>query len=246
MNRDQKSTEAKSEQFDIRLRRIVAEFGSRNALAKATGIPASTLQGYEAGAKPGMDALVRLARVGNVDLNWLVTGRGEIRPSGLISGAAFADIVMVNQYELGTALSMSVVIGQFPYSRYLLEKKLNLTSPTYDSLFVVQAGWDLYDISRGDLVLVDGDQKHLSRDGIYLFDLPGIALRAVSKTTDGKVRVEGPEDEGLQNTQRSRGSTRGPRKRHALVREVPIITLLGNDRIASKVVGRAVWISRGI
>jgi hypothetical protein len=193
-----------------------------------------------------MDALIRLARVGNVDLNWLITGRGEIRSSGQISGAAFADIVMVNQYELGTALSMSIVIGQFPYSRDLLEKELKLNSPSYDSLLVVQAGWDLYDIRRGDLVLVDRNQRNLSRDGIYLLDLPGIALRAVCKSTEGKVRVEGPEDEGLQNNPRSRRSERRPRKRLALVREVPIITLLGNDRIASKVVGRVVLISRGI
>jgi hypothetical protein len=79
MNRDRKSSETQSEQFDLRLRRIIAEFGSRNALAKAPGIPASALQGYEAGAKPGMDALVLLARVGNVDLNWRITGKGEIR-----------------------------------------------------------------------------------------------------------------------------------------------------------------------
>jgi transcriptional regulator with XRE-family HTH domain len=89
----------------------------QNALAKATGIPASTLQGYEAGAKPRMDALIRLARVGNVDFNWLITGRGEIKSPGQISGAAFADIVMVNQQELGTALSMSIVIRQYPYLR---------------------------------------------------------------------------------------------------------------------------------
>ncbi len=46
----------------------------------AAKFSASTFQGYQAGAKPGMDALVRLARAGNVDLNWLVSGRGEIRP----------------------------------------------------------------------------------------------------------------------------------------------------------------------
>jgi hypothetical protein len=66
---------------------------------------------------------------------------------------------MVRQYELGTALSMSIVIGEFSYSRYLLEKMLNLNSPTHDSLPVVKAGWDLYEICRGDLVLVDRTQR---------------------------------------------------------------------------------------
>ena len=57
--------------FADRLRQLVREFGSRYALAKASGIAQSTLQSYEAGSKPGMEALVRLAQVGNVDLNWL-------------------------------------------------------------------------------------------------------------------------------------------------------------------------------
>jgi len=92
--------------FSERLKRITKEFRSRYALAKASGIPASTLQSYEAGSKPGMDALVRLAQVGNVDLNWLVRGTGEMRPTGMLSGAIFADILMVDQYELGTAEAM--------------------------------------------------------------------------------------------------------------------------------------------
>ena len=68
--------------FAKRLGRLIKEFGSRYALANASGIPQSTLQGYEAGSKPGMDALTRLARVGNVDLNWLLNGAGEMRPAG--------------------------------------------------------------------------------------------------------------------------------------------------------------------
>src|ERR1700738_754936 len=101
--------------FAHRLRQLTQEFGSRYALAKASAIPASTLQGYEAGAKPGMEALLTLARVGNVDLNWLLTGEGEIRPAGLLPGAALADVVMVDQYELGTSLRIPVIIGQFPF-----------------------------------------------------------------------------------------------------------------------------------
>ncbi len=228
--------------FEVRLRRIIAEFGSRNGLSKASGIPASTLQGYEAGAMPGMDALMRLARVGNIDLNWLITGKGEIRPPGLISGAALSDIVMVCQYELGTALSMSMIIGHIPFSRWLLERKLDLKDPTYDTLLVAQAGWDLYQISRGDLVLIDRNQRNLNRDGIYLFDLPGIALRAVFATAEGKLRVEGPEQ-----ALTSREKIQKPRKRFSVAQERTRETLSADTRSAmSKVVGRAVWIARGI
>ena len=57
---------------------------------------------------------MRLVRVANLDLNWRLTGNGQIRPPGLISGAALADVLMVDQYEIGTALSMSIIVGQAP------------------------------------------------------------------------------------------------------------------------------------
>jgi hypothetical protein len=105
-----------------------------------------------------MEALLRLARVGNVDLNWLLTGEGEIRPAGLLPGAALADVLMADQYELGTSLLIPTIINQIPFSRYVLENKLGLKGPTHDTLLVVEAAWDLYPIRRGHLVLIDQNQ----------------------------------------------------------------------------------------
>ena len=75
-----------------------------------------------------------------MDLNWLLNGAGEMRPTGVVPGAVFADILMVDQYERGTALPMQVVIGQVPFSRYFLEKKLRLTEPTHKTLLAIEAG----------------------------------------------------------------------------------------------------------
>src|ERR1700752_1311165 len=102
--------------FLKRLQELTGEFGSRYALAKASGIPVSTLQGYEAGSKPGLDALVILARTGNVSLDWLLTGRGSKRPTGMLPGALLADVVMVDLYQAGTTLSAEMVVGQIPLS----------------------------------------------------------------------------------------------------------------------------------
>ena len=124
-------------EFPERLRQVIAEFGSRYNLAKCSRIPASTLQSYEAGSKPGLGALTTLARVANVDLNWLVTGRGEKRPAGMMSGATLADFVVVYQYEMGTALCMSIVIGQVPFSRHYLESRLRLKDPSNETLLLV-------------------------------------------------------------------------------------------------------------
>jgi hypothetical protein len=220
--------------FPQRLRQIIAEFGSRNALAKSSRIPGSTLQSYEAGSQPGIAALTTLARVANVDLNWLVTGKGQMRPAGLISGALLADFVVVDQCQLGTPLNMPVSIGQVPFSRHFLESRLQLNDPSNESLLVVEADANLFEISRGDLVFVDREQKDLGRDGIYLLDLPGMVLRAVTRCIGNKVRVTAPERDG---------GRRAPARFEELRRS----DLLGADRLhVSKVIGRAVWIGRTI
>jgi hypothetical protein len=105
-----------------RLGRVGKEFGSRYALAKASGIPASTLQGYQAGSKPGMNALVTLARTVNVDLRWLLTGRGDMRPAGHMSGAAWADIVLAEQHDPGALLNIPVIVNFIPFSRNFLKR----------------------------------------------------------------------------------------------------------------------------
>jgi transcriptional regulator with XRE-family HTH domain len=224
-------------EFADRLRALTKEFGSRYALAKASGIPASTLQGYEAGAKPGMDALLTLARIGNVDIRWLMTGEGEMRPRGLLSGALLADIVMVYQYELGSSLKIPEPINQIPFSRHILETRLGLKQPTSKSLLVVEAAGDLYRISRRDLVLIDRSQASLVRDGMYLLDLPGLALRAISRGVGDKVQVIGPEHEPNWSSEQPDSGTR---KGLTGIWEVRLSELL------AKVVGRAVWVGRAI
>ena len=230
--------------FATRLRQLISEFGSRYALAKSSGIAQSTLQSYETGSKPGMEALVRLAQVGNVDLNWLLNGTGEMRPKGAPPGAVFADILMVDQYERGTALSMEVVIGRVPFSRHLLEKKLGLTEATHKTLLVIEAAWDLYRIARGDLVLIDRSQATLPPDDVYLLDFPGMELRGLFACPGDKINVVGPRHQGLQQSQQiGRGRTRGNSSWPTVNRS----ELLGVGRSAvSKVVGRAVWIGRNL
>jgi len=242
MNREKQASAATS--FPERLRQVIAEFGSRNALAKSSRIPASTLQSYEAGSKPGIDALTTLARVANVSLDWLATGQGEMRPPGLISGASLADFVVVDQYQIGTALSMAVVIRQIPFSRHYLQLELGLKDLNHETLLMVEADLNLVEISRGDLVLVSRDENHLARDGIYLLDLPGIVLRAITRSVGNKFRVMAAEN--ATGTLLGGGHHPG-RSATTHFEELSRRELLGDGRFQrSKVVGRAVWIGRTI
>lgn len=236
MKRTNKPTDRPTD-FADRLRTLTREFGSRYALAKATGIPASTLQGYEAGAKPGMDALLTLARVGNVDIRWLMTGEGTMRAPGTLSGAGLADVLLVEQYALGSSLKIPVPIERIPFSRRMLETRLGLKEPSRKTLLVVEAAWDLYHIRRGDLVLIDRRQADLFVDGIYLLDLPGLTLRAISRGVGDEVQMIGPE--GGPNSS-SKPPNSGAHERLSGVREVRYSELL------NRVIGRAIWVGRAI
>jgi hypothetical protein len=191
-----------------------------------------------------MDALLTLARVGNVDLNWLMTGNGEMRPPGLQPGALLKDVVLVDQYELGTALSMKMIVGQVPFSRHLLETRLHLQEPTHSTLLAIEAGSNLLAIARGDLVLVDRKQAILTRDGIYLLNFPGLELRGIFRRPDDKVDVISPEHDVIRSGQeRSNTSTRTPVSLEMTIGE---FLGIGRHSASSKVVGRAVSVERAV
>ena len=230
--------------FAERLDRVIKEFGSRYALAKATAIPASTLQSYAAGTKPGMGTLATLARVANIDVNWLLTGNGKMRPAGTLPGAALIDVLMVDQYKLGTALSSEIVVGQVPYSRHFLETRAEVREPSRTSLLVVEAGRDLSEIRRGDLVLVDREQANLGRDGVYLMDFPGIELRETPggfASTMTLVKRDSLVELNSQRERRGRGKIVLWASKGSTAQ--PVRISMGP---ATKIIGRAVWISRTV
>jgi transcriptional regulator with XRE-family HTH domain len=53
--------------------------GSRRALAKASGVPQTTIRGYTArSTEPPRDVLVQIAKAAGVSVHWLVTGEGAV------------------------------------------------------------------------------------------------------------------------------------------------------------------------
>ncbi len=233
-----------TEGFADRLVQLIAEYGSRYALAKASGIPVSTLQNYALGSKPGMDALATLARVGNVDATWLLTGRGSMRGAGQLPGAVLADVVMVDQYDPKWSLAIPRLVNEIPFSRRYLESTLRLSEPTHKSLMAIESVWDLFDIVRGDLLLVDCNQAILTTDGVYLFNLPGFSLKGVFDRFQGKLRIVEPRP--TRGTISNRQGRRAPGETSDSY-DIDRRELLGDGRhVASKVVGRAVWVGRAI
>jgi hypothetical protein len=107
---------------------------------------------------------------------------------------------------------------------------------------LVEAGSNLFEINRGDLVLIDRGQTNLGRDGIYLIDLPGIELRGIFRQPNRTVRVIGPDDQ----VRRSRSERGGYDNRAGASGEVVKLEQFVLSGRRTKVVGRAVWISRAL
>jgi Bacteriophage CI repressor helix-turn-helix domain len=228
--------------FASRLAQVIAEYGSRYALAKASGIPVSTLQNYTLGSKPGIDALATLARVANVDLTWLVTGKGQMRGASQLPGAALADVVMVDQYHLKSSLATPVIVNQIPFSRHYLVRILRLSDPSHESLLAIESVADLLNISRGDLLLIDRKQVDLTLDGVYLLNLPGFSLRGVFNRPQGKLSIIEPRSTRGSNSNRPDRRSQGETFDSY---QVDRRELLGDGRqVISKVVGHAVWVCR--
>lgn len=65
------------DRFIERLRLLIDKVGSANALAKSAGVSQSGFQRYLAGGQPTRKVLIALAQAAQVDLQWLMTGRGD-------------------------------------------------------------------------------------------------------------------------------------------------------------------------
>src|ERR1017187_1594226 len=179
---DIRRTKRKRDPFAGRFALLVKEFGSRYRLAKASGVSESTLQQYaQQELPPRADILFKLARAANASVEWLATGKGEMRPAGLLPGVAFADVVMVELRDIHAALHMEQIRAFLPLSRAWLERTLGISET--DQLFLLEADRDLPpEIRERDLLLVDRSAgKRMPRgEGLYVFSVPtGLAVRRV-------------------------------------------------------------------
>jgi hypothetical protein len=88
----------------------------------------------------------------DVSVEGFAKGRGELRPVGLLRGVAFADVIMVEQRDIGAALSMEQIRGFLPFSRSWLKHRLGISEPK--ELMLIEADQDLApEIRKMDLLL---------------------------------------------------------------------------------------------
>ena len=185
----------KRDSFAGRFALLVKEFGSRYRLAKASGVPESTLQQYaDQELPPRSDILIKLARAPNVSIEWLANGQGKIRAAGQLPGATFADVAMVELRDIHAALHLEQIRAFLPLSRWWLELRHGISDPK--ELMLLEADQDLPpEIRKLDLLLVDrsAGNKLPRGEGLYVFSVStGLAVRRVEVGLKRGFVVTGP------------------------------------------------------
>lgn len=171
-------------QFDTglgsRISAVLDLYETRSKAAEIAGISTDQLAKYVKGeAQPRWDTLVRLAYARDVSLDWLATGRGEMR-LGLAAPAAVVR-------PLGTDLQMPVfdaalslghgahnhadqVVGHVALPIAYLRDHLHVQPA--EAVGVYMRGDSMEPTLRdGDIAILDRSVHELGRDDVYAFQL---------------------------------------------------------------------------
>ena len=154
--------------FNERIRLLRKTLGlTLKEMSGKLGIPLSTLSKYEQDViKPGVEILSRIASAYNVNLNWLLTGLGDM----FIDSAKAKEIVeflteMSSQNNRGTA---------FPYYYTIADENARYENDKFSGDCIMYDGhiWDAKDFAKErDEELIDKYKKVYSYDDEDDFDI---------------------------------------------------------------------------
>ncbi|MCB2189874.1 MAG: helix-turn-helix domain-containing protein [Deltaproteobacteria bacterium] len=148
-----------------RIAQLADMVGGKRKLSQETGIKEPQLYRYIRGTnQPTVNVLLSLAIVGNVTLDWLITGKGTIKNPGShrssqIDGAEYMAIPVLTERDVQTTARRTI---QFPteWVPSSKNKEYYLVKQLGDSMEPT--------IKVGDFVLVEGPASDLVRDGLYV------------------------------------------------------------------------------
>lgn len=146
--------------------------------SRKTGIPYPTLQDYLAGKiKPGSDNLEKISMVFHVNLNWLLTGKGEVFEKAPVPEAFPSVVVPVLGRvpagfpdQISEAIIEHISLPHAPHGSYALITKGDSMSPAIkdgDYVLFMPNG----EVRNGDVVVVNNEwgdtmlKRYREKDG---------------------------------------------------------------------------------
>lgn len=182
----------------IRAEREAQEI-SRNELAKAAGIAATTLSNLELGLSKSSTALHKIARRLGVHVDWLETGKGKKRVTA-DAVASVAEIetrpgyVRFDVFEGGAGMGIGVVNDDYPevvqtieVAEWEVRRKLGyLPRPGRIKLITGRGPSMRPKLEDGDIIWIDTSVDYFDGDDYYLINVGGeTQIKMLQKRGDG-------------------------------------------------------------
>ena len=162
-----------------RIKQITEGMSDRN-FAQSAGLNPSTFRSVKTGSSPTLETLLSICRAANVNVGWLATGEGPMRP-GEQGTQKSAEYVGIPRYDAALSAGdgrwnedSATVLDHIPFTQEFMRKRLGRSSA--EGLLILSARGDSMEpqISDGDLVMVDQAKNELI-EGIFAIILNGMA-----------------------------------------------------------------------
>ncbi|KZL27952.1 XRE family transcriptional regulator [Pseudovibrio sp. Ad37] len=177
--------------FSERLKKLMGD-DSRAEFAEKCNISVGALRNYLNDGMPSADKALRIARLFNVSIEWLIEGT-QISKLNKAQSVDFITIPRVNVHLAAGGGSLNgdniEKLEDIPFTKSFLGGKLGRS--TAEGLIILTADGDSMDplIADGDLVMVDKKRNTLS-DGVYAFVYGGLArVKYLRPTIQGDVEL---------------------------------------------------------
>ncbi len=170
---------------------------SQGDFAREINVVQQQLSKYERGEnKPSADFLTKLVEKMNVNINWLLTGEGEMF-NFVKTKYDNVEAVEIQYYENPTLIETikNPIIESIWIDKELVhdvwrkdEKNLRIIQMPGDYM---QGGYNDFSIANKDIVLIDISSRNVSLSGVYAYTTQNeqfIFIKAIQRLADGSLK----------------------------------------------------------
>jgi len=194
--------------FADRLKHIIGKQSVRS-FASACNLSDGVVRQYLSGkTEPGLGALLNIARMADVSVGWLATGKGEIRTGegkqsevdGVVAEQQVpfgkdGGFVLIPRYEVAASAGGGAVIHSEQIVDYLSFKSewiRNGLGLSEKDLALINVKGDSMEptLSNEDLILIDMRSRQVEDNAVYVLQFHGTLLvKRIQRKLDGSVVV---------------------------------------------------------
>lgn len=180
--------------FSERLKKLMGDM-SRAEFAEKCEISVGALRNYLDDGMPSADKALRIARLFNVSIEWLIEG-ASTEATKANKSQKTAEYIGIPRYNASLAAGdgfwneeKAELLDHIPFTKEFLRRRLGRS--TAKDLLIMSADGESMEpqISDGDLVMID-QRKQTLKDGIFAFVHNGEArVKWLRKTISGDIEV---------------------------------------------------------